>query len=854
MIELSAAVWKLDLPGTVRKLSEVGLGLPAAALLDSTITTYIEDHPDYRKRVNTFWEQAQRYFLDCQEPIVTQYRQRFSTLSTLGLEPWLAHGGQFIGATDRAAFFKYLLPGQHTGNIRLLKGKNWGDMIVIPFHDLPGRICAFLLIGRTGRPEDHVFYRLPHNFPGPTNTTSHETGLALLTAGLQPPHPQLGTALFVIDDPYTALFLQLRWLKSNTQPLPIVTPWSDDKGGTKQVWEWLPTENVICWSPHGIVRAVKQARIANAQVATTEITPRELDDNRYHRTSLDWLRRIGSHAVPWAVALRSHLTTLARDKIEQTMLDVGLGGAELRQFIQGCDVELRDRLTAIYDSRNYTRHIRFDGRTIYESDNGWHLDPGDDLLCGAVIRIDQILHADTGRSYYRGVIKFQGHEVQFTEHTATLDTGLFKWARDYLLNHAALGRMSYNPRWSIHAMEIAVRFHQPEMVEGVDSIGWSQNQRQFSFPTFAIDSNGTVSHDCACLFNTTDTPARTLNAPEPLSTKTLETLSDPNDEVYLFWATAAAIAHNVIAPALHRSPIGILLDGAGAQSIGAAVAVVLGCPEKVMKHTRSSLAGEIEQFMGAHQWPALLSLSSATAGPWVAASPPCNCLVPVNWATARVLGIRNTWCTLRSDRKLGSMQLVTQAAAKILPAYIQGLCERQLWLDDTSTHLVEAVLNDMAEWFGQQGGAQSVVRKAHRMLELPAKPGPATHFRELLQKLQETGALGFTRAGFERRKDTQPRMLYIEGTIPGIWIPQDMFHDVVVAQAAPAPDTLLITKSLKAEGALLGETVHRDDLGWLVTEQWWNDDTAVADPSIPQSRGNSDDDENPVPISRRGTI
>ena len=50
----------------------------------------------------------------------------------------------------------------NAGRGRVFKGKDWNDVLVIPFYTAPGRIHAFMFIGRDAQaPDDFVLKRVP---------------------------------------------------------------------------------------------------------------------------------------------------------------------------------------------------------------------------------------------------------------------------------------------------------------------------------------------------------------------------------------------------------------------------------------------------------------------------------------------------------------------------------------------------------------------------------------------------------------------------------------------------------------------------------------------------------------------
>jgi hypothetical protein len=130
-------------------------------------------------------------------------QRHFGVLSSA--EDWKSRTGRFIGSANRKETDAVLEPTR-TANWDAVKtkrsgscpsrnftGKKWDDLLVIPYWDLPGRICAFLFIGRDGKMHQDVKYKsLIHG--------SDEAGLAMLPALMDGRHSHFGHTKFIMCD------------------------------------------------------------------------------------------------------------------------------------------------------------------------------------------------------------------------------------------------------------------------------------------------------------------------------------------------------------------------------------------------------------------------------------------------------------------------------------------------------------------------------------------------------------------------------------------------------------------------------------------------------------------------------
>ena len=157
MIELASRVWRLDISTTIARLARRGFELPADPESEAQ---YQREHLDYRQRLLGLWQQASNGRL-------RQNGQLMGVLSRLGIhsqlstDRWNNGPGAMLGGTDTASIESCFFPRamQHAkakgdrcnpSQRAIFRGGGWNDVLVLPFQDLPGRVCSFLFVGRQG--------------------------------------------------------------------------------------------------------------------------------------------------------------------------------------------------------------------------------------------------------------------------------------------------------------------------------------------------------------------------------------------------------------------------------------------------------------------------------------------------------------------------------------------------------------------------------------------------------------------------------------------------------------------------------------------------------------------------------
>lgn len=828
MIELSSLVWKLRIPETIFKLREQGVPFSPELLAPAAIQQYRETHLRYRTSIANFWSKAQVYFKEAANPQLRALQRRFLPPDILG-DTWVARGGQLIGAASKQVVERLMRPktveyaeqsrtpgagrGRNRNTVGIFPGKGWDELLVVPFFDLPGRPCAFLLIGREANPAngDYIFWPM-----SPYKSKHYEAGLAFQPALLQQRGPS--ESLVICDDTHLALQLQLKHLRSSGRFLPVSLSHTGELAQPRNIWAWAAPPIVFC-STKLTPDLFTNARWANGKIFVQAMSPAEIDQRLLHRPPQLWLRMITEGAVHWSEALRRQLPKLDPVSAEQLVRQMQFSPLEREEFINGCEPELRQRLEAIWQSPVLVRSVRYNNKTVYERNGGWYYSGkgerhgADSLICNCIIRVDQTLHTER-RQYYRGTITYRGQTVPFLEKVETLERGVLPWAAQHLRDVAKLpGVLNYHPGWAKKALGLIFHFHDPQPVNGIDAIGWNPETARFNFPQFSLAANGDVTTDTVCLLDDAHVPAKGLRPPQSMPREHIQILSQDNDEVRLFWATAAAVISGVVAPMFNRTPQGVLLDGDGAHAIGSVLATRFGCPWVAYSRQRP-FAEFIRTAQRPHRWPLGVTWHTPDWGV-LDRQLLSNLIMRVPGPVARIFAIRNHATVIRCTRKLGTVQLTGDCAPGVLPGYLQYMCAKRYGLPGT-TNRVAPLVHSLAEWFGSEGGDEEIVRSSLSMLD---QREPWEQFLELAFQCYDTQLLDHTRASHDPGNRRQPSFVSLSDD--EVWIPQNGFSDAVNQLCQMRPDMLLITNSLRTHGALLREDQYRETQGWVLKTDWW---------------------------------
>jgi hypothetical protein len=630
--------------------------------------------------------------------------------------------------------------------------------LVVPYYDLPGRICGFLFVGRDGKyPVDFVYRRAnlgPRgNQYGPD---SAEAGLAMHPKALEASNAW-DRAIVATAKPLTGLALQMRHLEQSQQALPLVC-WYDSIRRTSQhrdsqrvktmnAWQLLGNRQVVFWMPEFCITTIQQAISINGLVST--VGPRSpnaeaLQEYVWKRTPRDLLRHIVQSALPWPE------------------------GVDVERVITKCGRTTQHRVRGMFDQVGQRVARLINGKTVVERSGSWYERNRlgqDSLIADGIVRIDRILNQQTqNQTYAQGRIFYNGQSVDFCEPREQLENQGLRWVQGVLLARG-IGFMTFNPAFQRMLIDLARIFHEPKVETAIASIGWNEERGLFVFPDFAIDDRGEVVRQNNMILNQ-PVPAKALPRPDYLLTpEELERGMGKDKATKLFWAVLSSMIANMVAPACHQPRAGIALVGTGAEQMGKALASALGCLTVEMesaKDVRRALV--LEQL---HGWPLFAlerrrlqrrfrrDLMGSDYGTHR------NLMFAVDWVESRLLALGSKWNVVEEHSTVDIRTDLIDYAAKFVVAYVQDLCLRRFvlghWRELSDAH-VENVLRDMARFVKGHNGNPAPILAAHKMI-LPAREdGHTTAIADLITYWVRTGKLSIEEEGCQRRGLTLVRM------------------------------------------------------------------------------------------------
>ena len=732
-----------------RNDSHAGTGRDHASHRSDSIDDYGTRYVDLRHRVDTFWQTA--------SAALTGHRSNtiYGLCESLGLHQLLGdfsrahHALHWAGLAAKQSVEELFSPLSYTeteranpggrsttrrgsgpGSSRLFTGTGWDEVLVLPFHDLPGRICGFLILGRDGDPlNGDVFYRsIPH---GCASDLPHESGLFMFdTLDLKPDRRTDGK-VFVCSDPILAVQLQARSVYTVCRPLPLVATWRDHKHAPRRVWNNLTTKNLLCFGPNR-THTFRDALASGTAVG--EYRPR----TRGLHPELGMLHDVRRSARPVLEAIRDELWQQNPSQARAWVDSLSLSEAQWADLQHLAGEGFWDCI----DDTPAVRRVTVAGKTIVETATGWALAKGNRSLCNAKIRIQEIATLADGRQWISGVAVLAGESHSFDASLADVDRrGLLPIIRDKLLKRGG-EILVYDRHWAKLGWDIAIAFQSPQLVERPDRVGWSVSTRAFHFPRFRIQQAGSNAVVDERMFNDDPLPCANLLAPLTEAYLATSPVRRPDAEVAIFWALIACLLDGLLSGRHGRPKQGILLAGESATEIGVALAAEFGClcPVVPSRWSDTDLQAWLARQAQAHDVPPLLRLHGGRGREalwnWLGGLGERHCILPTNRWAARSLSTQRRWHVIESRQRVPRIWSPVDIRADILSGYLKELARHTCCLPPGNKPQVIRLIDHLATWYEERGGDAGEVRRAKSVLTPAQSINPATVFGEMLEMIR----------------------------------------------------------------------------------------------------------------------
>ncbi len=653
MLSLAAAAWKLSPQAAILKLQAEGCGLGPGDVSPQLLQAYLLHGEVRRQKLVQFTESiaVQLFRTETAGELLARHGLRAASKSkwlTEGRSRLLGHTSLQDAAKSLAGVPLLARAGLTTTSGRVLPHSLGRHALVATYYDRPQRPCAFQAWGEQ---QEQAFLPL---YPG------REGGLS--EAGLAGHHAafQTGGTVYMFEEALDAIRAQMRHLYTYSRPLPLLSWQYTDTARTDAAWDWLAGDKLCFWSgTPASSRLWWQLLRTDGWVYATESTSHIFSQH----TPRDAIRLIEKRAVPWPIAMERFAERWDDSQLEELLLQLQAAGAELQPLFDRCHDRLSDRAARLLETVRRHTTATVNGKVVEQHADGWYHKSrtGMELICGAVLRVKEVITYPDGRHELSGEVCYEGRRWPFVAPQDAMQTNAAGWLSQFLLEHRA-GLVRIHPDWKNQLLFLATAFCKPVVRSGYDRVGWRAVSREMVLPQFVLQSSSGQISRARLRGDLHELPGSSLSPPQPLLPHVLSPLTDPKPRNRLLWNLWVRMMYNVTAPIFGQPTLGIALPGEHVYRIARAVAAGIGC----------RLAGasrplrEILEEERSHNWPIFLTAEEFRPEGIceLAAAPGSrNCLTRVTKAQAMVLELNGGWTANYSRPEANSVLGVELASA-----------------------------------------------------------------------------------------------------------------------------------------------------------------------------------------------
>jgi hypothetical protein len=527
------------------------LGLPIDAQSRKDFNTHLR----FRRNFGQAWAEAQENM----KYLKAEHHQYLRQLGwqrppTMGLERFLEGPAQLYGMLSTQSANTYL----HN-----LFSKRKAMMAVVPYFRTPTDIGSFACF------PNHREVFLSSQAAGSSRYQTGDLGFA----GLPLLEHSQSQHLVVTTMLSPMLMLHMHNYNFSQIPLPLLAARVGFTTAKERQWDTFGNRHVVLWEREPTPHILHQAIMLNAKLTflgpnTCRQLPKETAGTRWWRwvhdkPAPDLITRLLNDATPYEKALKNWARTATLTEQVELAERSSKYSYEVYDLVHRC---LRYDITARYGRRivvpywDPKRDAHRDVQScrghsvLIERDGKWFGHAGQVRLSG-ILRVSHVVVRRDGREYV-GHLESNGKRVEFQ---VPMKQASWAWLRNFALSNGILlqndTHVKPKPgscRDTFCPFDAACRFHAPELVMGLESVGWDGGGFQFRRSRL-VDGHFIPIPDFTFL---PDVPG-----PQQILTRLTEercgSLTGDNAEMEATWALAAAIAAQVTSPVVGLPTYGV---------------------------------------------------------------------------------------------------------------------------------------------------------------------------------------------------------------------------------------------------------------------------------------------------------
>ena len=490
-----------------------------------------------------FWEHARKCL---QKPTNDQLRYLthlgWNVRSPMSPERLMEGPASLYGLADPRMAKKMLCDGVRLREI----------LVAIPYFKTPKTISGFCLLSPKRELHSNLGGFMEPGFAGLQSLEKMQSEKVIVTSMLK-----------------NMIHLQMRHFSSNSNPLPMLSNRQATLACKQQKWSILDGRQLVIWEREPTAAVIHQAMMCDGQLSfvgpeTKREKPKEAHGSRWrswisHDPAIDIWRKIARTAKPYKDALKNwarlatpeQKVSLLRDAEQYETHTAGL----VRSILKPKLASKVGRLVRVHI--NGKSQHSFGHTVILEQNGKWYSQQGQVRFPG-IVRVTHFVVRPSGDKEYVGYLKVGDKQADFRvpQKQATLS-----WLYNFGFQHEMFMQhdQTINPYRNhksdkFNPFEAATHFEIPEVVKGLDRIGWDGAGFQFRSARLV----GGVFHQNPDFKLPDDAPGPKQNYCR-MREEVKTALQRDGVEMEITWSLAIALCAQITAPVVDLHPSGICL-------------------------------------------------------------------------------------------------------------------------------------------------------------------------------------------------------------------------------------------------------------------------------------------------------
>ena len=520
----------------------------------NAITAY-QTSLDYTKKYRKFWEYSRNQMRQPESDQLTLMRHLgWHLRSPMSVERLMSGPAALFGLADPRAANKYL----NTASSRLFPLRD--TLAVVPFYSTPSKVGGFTCVSQNRETYTHPKTRV--------SQAKGDSGFA----GLQFLGRIQSETIVATSMLKNMIQLQMHHFSSNQAPLPLLSWQRLASSVAQRQWSILDGRSIVLWEREPTASMLHQAMMCNANLSfvgpeTRRQQPQEVKGPRWyswlrHDPAIDIWRRVVRSSRPYEQALKNWArlaTPQQKIKLLQDAEQCGENTARLVRSVMSSKVNVKVgcRITVGTSGNSERPGNSIRQTTVIERDGKWYDNQGKVRFPG-ILRVTHIVVRPGGKQEYVGYLKVDDQKLDF--HLPA-NKAIMPWIKNFgfanglfLQPEHCTSKIGHTKETKFNPFEAAMRYAEPQVVGGLERIGWDGGGFQFRGARL-VDG----------VFRQNPEFKLPLDAPGPrqnycrMRKEVKVALRKEGPEMEIVWAMAIALCAQITSPAVELHPCGVWL-------------------------------------------------------------------------------------------------------------------------------------------------------------------------------------------------------------------------------------------------------------------------------------------------------